>query len=335
MSTLAIDAGATGVTVVVVSAEGDVVARAHREVPRLVPEPGGVEHAPEDLWQATLLAARDAVDRVDPTTLSAVAISGHRDTVVLWDRDTLGSPRRALGVDDRRSDEVCADLRGAGHEPRVRELTGLGLDPRRAGPRLRWLAEHEPRTWALVESGRYAVGPVDSYLLARLTRGLEHVTDVSHACRTALLDLGTADWSDELCSLLGVPRDALPELVPTWGELAVTDRRSFLDLELPVTALVADRMATHAGLACVGAGDASGTYDVGGSVLLTTGRTLVRPADPGPRPAGVAPTILWRSPTADPPTASRARRPRTRRGRTTTGHRSRRSRGSWPTCWPR
>ena len=164
----------------------------------------------------------------------AVGITNQRETILLWDRETLGSPRRAIVWQDRRTADICTRLKDAGHEERVAELTGLRLDPYFSGTKLMWLAEHEPHTWALVESGRYAVGTVDSYLIARMTRGTYHVTDVSNACRTLLFDLNTGDWSDELCELFGVPRDALPELVPNWGEVATTDPTSFLDLSLPI-----------------------------------------------------------------------------------------------------
>ena len=114
---------------------------------------------------------------------------------MLWDRETLGSPRRAIVWQDRRTADICTRLRDAGHEDRITELTGLRLDPYFSATKLMWLAEHEPHTWALVESGRYAVGTVDSYLIARMTRGTWHVTDVSNACRTLLFDLSTGDWS--------------------------------------------------------------------------------------------------------------------------------------------
>ena len=157
--------------------------------------------------------------------------------MLLWDRETLGSPRRAIVWQDRRTADICRRMRDEGHEERVTELTGLRLDPYFSGTKLVWLAENEPNTWALVKEGRYAIGTVDSYLIARMTRGTWHVTDVSNACRTLLFDLEAGDWSEELCDLFGVPMDALPEIVPNWGELATTDPKSFLDLELPIAGI--------------------------------------------------------------------------------------------------
>ena len=155
---------------------------------------------------------------------------------------------------DRRTADICTRLRDEGHEERVAELTGLRLDPYFSGTKLMWLAENEPNTWALVESGRYAIGTVDSYLVARMTRGTWHVTDVSNACRTLLFDLEAGDWSDELCSLFGVPRDALPELVPNWGEIATTDAASFCGLELPIAGMAGDQQSALFGQTCFDVG---------------------------------------------------------------------------------
>ncbi|WP_309650043.1 glycerol kinase [Nocardioides sp.] len=293
MSILAIDAGTTGVTAVVVTPDGRIAAKGYQEFAQHFPQPGWVEHAPEEIWQATLEACRVALGQVDRAELRGIGITNQRETIVLWDRETLGSPRRAIVWQDRRTADICTRLREAGHEARVAELTGLRLDPYFSGTKLMWLAEHEPRTWALVESGRYAVGTVDSYLVARMTRGLEHVTDVSNASRTLLFDLTAGDWSDELCSLLGVPRDALPELVPSWGELAVTDARSFLDLSLPIAGLAGDQQSALFGQTCFDEGDSKCTYGTGSFILTNTGSTLRR------SDAGLLSTAAWRSPSGE------------------------------------
>ena len=124
---------------------------------------------------------------------------------MLWDRSSLAAPRRAVVWQDRRSSDVCDRLRDAGHEDRVRELTGLRFDPYFTGTKLTWLAENDPDSWAGVVDGSVVVGTVDSYLVARLTGGARHVTDASNASRTLLFDLSTGDWSDELCELLSGP----------------------------------------------------------------------------------------------------------------------------------
>ncbi|MBY9073746.1 glycerol kinase GlpK [Nocardioides sp. WL0053] len=296
MSVLAIDAGTTGVTALVVTAEGTIAARGYQEFGQHFPRPGWVEHAPEEIWQATLEATRAALRQYDATggpALRGIGITNQRETVLLWDRETLGSPRRAIVWQDRRTAGVCNRLREEGHEPRVAELTGLRLDPYFSATKLRWLAEEEPNTWALVESGRYAVGTVDSYLVARMTRGTWHVTDVSNASRTLLFDLETGDWSDELCSLFGVPRDALPDVVPSWGPVATSDPRSFAGLELPIAGIAGDQQSALFGQTCFDEGDTKCTYGTGSFILTNTGSTVVR------SDAGLLSTAAWRSPSGE------------------------------------
>jgi glycerol kinase len=290
VSVLAIDAGTTGVTAVVVTPDGRIAARGYQEFAQHFPRPGWVEHVPEEIWQATIAATREVLESYDASQLQAVGITNQRETVLLWDRETLGSPRRAIVWQDRRTSSICERLRDEGHEDRVAELTGLRLDPYFSGTKLTWLAENEPHTWQLVESGRYAVGTVDSYLVARMTRGTWHVTDVSNACRTLLFDLNTGDWSDELCALFGVPRDALPDLVPNWGEIATTNPATFCGLALPIAGMAGDQQAALFGQTCFDPGDAKCTYGTGSFILTNTGGSLER------SDAGLLSTAAWRSP---------------------------------------
>ncbi len=291
-SILAIDAGTTGVTAVIVTPDGTIAAKGYQEFSQHFPHPGWVEHSPEEIWQATIESTRSALKVWEgrPADLAGIGITNQRETVLLWDRETLGSPRRAIVWQDRRTTEICDRLRDSGHEARVSELTGLRLDPYFSGTKLAWLAEHEPNTWALVESGRYAVGTVDSYLIARMSRGTWHVTDVSNASRTLLFDLERGEWSDELCTLFGVPRDALPEVVDNWGELARTDPRSFLDLDLPIAGIAGDQQSALFGQTCFDVGDSKCTYGTGSFILTNTGHEVVR------SDAGLLSTAGWRDP---------------------------------------
>ena len=292
MSVLAIDAGTTGVTALVVERDGTIAAKGYQEFAQHFPKPGWVEHAPEEIWQATLEATRQVLASYDRTRLEAIGITNQRETVLLWDRETLGSPRRAIVWQDRRTADLCVRLRDEGHEDRVRELTGLRLDPYFSGTKLLWLKENEPHTWALVESGRYAVGTVDSYLIARMTRGTWHATDVSNASRTLLFDLEAGDWSDELCDLFGVPRDALPELVSSWGEIARTDARSFLDLSIPIAGIAGDQQSALFGQTCFDEGDSKCTYGTGSFILTNTGTSIQRSDE-------LLATAAWRAPSGE------------------------------------
>ena len=283
---LALDAGTTGVTALVVSADGAVAARGYAEFPQHYPRPAWVEHEPEEIWQAVLAACRQALDAA-PEPPTALGVTNQRETAVLWRRDTLAAPRRAVVWQDRRSAGVCDRLRAAGSEPRLTELTGLRLDPYFTGTKLTWLAEHDGRAWAGVTAGETAVGTVDSYVVARLCGGL-HVTDASNASRTLLFDLAAGAWSPELGELLGVPLSCLPEVLDSSGIVGTTDPRAFLGLELPVAGIAGDQQAALFGQTCFSPGESKCTYGTGSFVLVNTGPERVR------SDAGLLTTVAWR-----------------------------------------
>jgi glycerol kinase len=283
-SVLAIDAGTTGVTALVVSDAGEVTARGYREFAQHFPEPGWVEHDPDDIWHAVLAACRTALATA-PEPPVAVGVTDQRETAVLWDRKTLRAPRNAIVWQDRRTAAICDALRD--HEQRISHLTGLRLDPYFTGTKLTWLAEHDPETWAGVTSGATAVGTVDSYILARLTGGRTHATEPSNASRTLLYDITAGAWSAELCDLLRVPMHCLPEVRQTSGDFGRTDPASFLGLDLPVTGMAGDQQAALFGQACFAPGESKCTYGTGSFVLVNTGSTLTR------SDAGLLTTVAW------------------------------------------
>jgi glycerol kinase len=295
MSVLAIDAGTTGVTALVVRPDGTAAARGYSEFRQYYPRPGWVEHLPEDIWQATLAACREALGRAGGLPgmtqgagpVTALGITNQRETAVLWDRATLAAPRHAIVWQDRRTARICDELREAGHEPRVRELTGLRLDPYFTATKLTWLARHEPATWAGLADGALAAGTVDAYLIARLTAGARHVTDASNASRTLLFDITAGTWSAELCELLRVPARALPEVVPSTGVSGRTDPAAFLGLDLPIAGVAGDQQAALFGQACFAPGNAKCTYGTGSFVLANTGGQVARPGN------GLLSTVAW------------------------------------------
>jgi glycerol kinase len=284
MTVLAIDAGTTGVTALVVTEDGRIASRGYQEFPQHFPQPGWVEHAPEEIWQATIAACRDALR--GEQTPTAIGITNQRETAVLWDRRTLAAPRRAIVWQDRRTTSICDRLRDAGHEGRVSELTGLRLDPYFTGTKLTWLADNDD-TWRAVEAGDIVVGTVDSYLVARLTGGRVHATDPSNASRTLLYDINAGGWSDELCELLRVPRRALPEVRPSSGDFGRTDPDAFLGLDLPIAGIAGDQQAALFGQVCFDEGSSKCTYGTGSFVLVNTGSTPVR------SDAGLLTTVAW------------------------------------------
>lgn len=286
MPVLAIDAGTTGVTALVVGEDARPLARGYREFAQHFPRPGWVEHEPEEIWAATLGACRQALADT-PAQPTAVGVTDQRETAVLWNRRSLRAPRPAIVWQDRRTTGICARMREAGHSDRVSELTGLRLDPYFTGTKLRWIAENDERAFAGVRDGETAVGTVDSYLVSRLTGGARHVTDASNASRTLLFDITTGAWSDELCDLFDVPAAALPEVVPSCGVIGHTDPDSFLGLRLPVAGIAGDQQAALFGQACYRPGASKCTFGTGSFVLANTGGAPVRST------AGLLTTVAW------------------------------------------
>ncbi|MES2304129.1 MAG: glycerol kinase GlpK [Gemmatimonadota bacterium] len=272
---LALDQGTTGSTALVIAPDGSVAGRGYREIPQFFPAPGQVEHDPESLVQATVGAAREAIAAAG-MAIDAIGITNQRETLVLWDRATLAPIGRAIVWQDRRTADRCAELRGRGLEPRLRQRTGLLLDPYFSATKLEWLLA-DPVIRRRADAGELAVGTVESWLVARLTGGL-HVTDPTNASRTLLADLRTGTWDADLLELFGVPPQILPRLVPSAGVVGVTLPEWF-GTEIPIAGLAGDQQAALFGQGCVTAGAAKITYGTGAFLLRYTGDDL--PPVPG------------------------------------------------------
>jgi len=286
---LAIDAGTTGVTALLVSNSGAILARGYKEFDQHFVQPGWVEHVAEDIWQATLSAVKQAVSgsTEQPT---AIGITNQRETIVVWHRETLVSPRPAIVWQDRRTSQIVEALRADGLESLIRDKTGLGLDPYFSSSKFLWLAQNEPELWAAVEAGEYYLGTVDSWLISRLSGGASHITDASNASRTQLFNLETLNWDDELLNLFKVPRQALPKVVASYGILAQTDPAAFLGIQAPITAIAGDQQAALFGQLGFQAGDSKCTYGTGAFILQNTGSSRIRSRN------GLLSTIAWRDP---------------------------------------
>ena len=292
MAILAIDAGTTGVTVQVVSTKGKVLARGYREFLQYFPEPGLVEHEPEEIWQATLAAASEAISQTTES-LVAIGITNQRETVVLWDSKTLRSPRKAIVWQDRRTADLVAKLKAQGLEDKIQNISGLKLDPYFSSSKLLWLSENEENIWGDVVSGQIKIGTVDSYLVARMTSGISHITDASNASRTQLMDIRTGNWSSELLEIFHVPVSALPRIVPSYGKLATTDPASFLNLELPITGIAGDQQAALFGQTAFEVGESKCTYGTGAFMLTNTGSKVIQSRN------NLLTTIAWQEPSGE------------------------------------
>jgi glycerol kinase len=277
------------VTVLLVSTSGNILSKGYQEFPQYFPKSGWVEHDPEEIWQATLAATTSALasSSEKPT---AIGITNQRETVVLWDRISLKSPRKAIVWQDRRTANLVVELRNAGLENKILEKTGLGLDPYFSSTKFLWLAKKEPETWSQVISGELLIGTVDSYLISRITGGKTHITDASNASRTQLLNIDTGTWDDELLEIFEVPKHALPRVVPSYGRLAESDADAFLGLSIPITGVAGDQQAALFGQAAFEVGENKCTYGTGAFILSNTGDNRVNSSN------GLLTTIAWMEP---------------------------------------
>jgi glycerol kinase len=287
---LAIDAGTTGVTCLLVDERGKIIAKGYQEFEQYFPNPGWVEHEPEQIWQAVLTSAKKAVEASPAAEIHAIGITNQRETVAVWNRETLVSPRRAIVWQDRRTAELVGNLRQQGIEESVREKTGLGLDPYFSSSKLLWISQKEPEIWSQVVAGQLAVGTIDSYLVARLSGGASHITDASNASRTQLMNINTGKWDSELLEIFNVPLSALPKIVANYGQLAETSAEHFLGIKAPITGMAGDQQAALFGQAGFEAGDNKCTYGTGAFILQNTGSKRVASAH------GLLTTVAWQTP---------------------------------------
>ena len=253
--------------------DGEVRGKGYLEITQHFPRPGWVEHDPNEIWSAVEASAEQALKQADAegSDVVAIGITNQRETLVLWDRNTLQPIAPAIVWQDRRTADECRRLREAGHEPRVRAITGLVLDPYFTATKLAWALQN-------VEGAQQAAaGTVDSWLIAKLSDGHAHVTDASNASRTLLFDIGGGTWSEEMADLFGVPLANLPEVVDSSGPIAAN-----------VTGVAGDQQAAIFGQGCRAEGMAKNTYGTGSFVLVQTGPHRVAST------SGMLTTVAWR-----------------------------------------
>ena len=290
---LAIDQGTTGTTALVMGLDGATLGRKNCEFAQHFPKPGWVEHEPEEIWQSVLGAVTGALaaSKLKGSDIAAIGITNQRETTLLWDRHTGKAVQRAIVWQDRRTASRCAALKASGHEARVREVTGLVLDPYFSGTKLSWLLEEVPGVRAAADAGKLAFGTIDSYLVWRLAGGASsrapHVTDVTNASRTLLMDLASRTWSEEMRALLDVPSSVLPEIVPSAERVASTRGVPGLPDGIPITGIAGDQHAALFGQACFQPGDAKCTYGTGAFLLVNTGPRAIASR------SGLLSTLAW------------------------------------------
>ena len=273
-SVLAIDQGTTGSTCLVITDDGRIAGRGYREITQHFPEPGWVEHDPEEIFTRTLDAAREAIAQ-SGLKPEAIGITNQRETVLLWNRATGAPIGRAIVWQDRRTAARCAAL--APQRDTLYAATGLVTDPYFSASKLEWLLQH--RVGASPGSiDEIAAGTIDSWLIWKLTNGAVHATDPTNASRTMLYDINKMNWSAPLCALFGVSESLLPEVRPSSGAFGIAAANHF-GFEIPILGVAGDQQAALFGQGCWTPGTSKNTYGTGAFLLLNTGAT--RPAGGG------------------------------------------------------
>jgi glycerol kinase len=269
---LALDQGTTSTRSVLFDAVGGVVAVAQRELTQHFPQPGWVEHDALEIWATQAATITEALERARllPKDIAAIGITNQRETTVLWERASGRPVTRAIVWQDRRTADACARLKAEGHEPEVMRRTGLVLDPYFSATKLAWLLDSDPGLRRRAERGELAFGTIDSWLVWNLTEGTAHVSDVTNASRTQLLDIESGTWDPRMLELFRIPPDVLPRVVPSClppDSLAarIAGRR------IPIGGIAGDQQAALFGQACFEPGMAKNTYGTGCFMLLNTG----------------------------------------------------------------
>ena len=269
---LALDQGTSSSRSIVFDPSGHTVAMAQKELTQIYPQPGWVEHDALEIWRIQLATAREALAKAGITAaqVKAVGITNQRETTVVWNRKTGQPIHHAIVWQDRRAEPTCVELRARGLADTIREKTGLLVDAYFSGTKLKWILDHVPDARAQAAHGELAFGTIDSWLIWQLTEGREHVTDVSNASRTMLLNVHTNQWDEDLLAALDIPASLMPRVQASaslFGEVAPT----LLGQAIPIGGVAGDQQSALFGQACFKAGMVKNTYGTGCFMLMHTG----------------------------------------------------------------
>jgi glycerol kinase len=272
---LALDQGTSSSRSIVFDAEGHVVAQAQQELTQIYPQPGWVEHDPQEIWRTQLATARDALAKagIAASQVSALGITNQRETTVVWNRRTGMPIHHAIVWQDRRAEPTCVELRERGLADTIQAKTGLLVDAYFSGTKLKWILDHVAGARQLAKDGELAFGTVDSWLIWRLTAGAVHATDVSNASRTMLFNVHTNQWDAELLQALDIPANMLPTVKPSSAEYGEVTRE-LLGHAIPIGGVAGDQQSALFGQACFNAGMVKNTYGTGCFMLMHTGHTF-------------------------------------------------------------
>src|ERR671935_824590 len=272
----AVDQGTTSTRFMVFDHSGQVVSVDQKEHEQIYPKPGWVEHDPMEIWQRTQEVIRAGLDKVKAQDIAAVGVTNQRETTVVWERSSGRPVYNAIVWQDTRTDQICNQLASDGGQDRFREKTGLPIATYFSGPKIKWILDNVDGARGKAENGDLLFGNIDTFVIWQLTGGADggvHVTDVSNASRTMMMNLETLDWDDEILGILGVPRSMLPQIRAS-SEVYGEAKNGLAGI--PVAGDLGDQQAALFGQTCFSVGEAKNTYGTGNFLLLNTGNEVVQ-----------------------------------------------------------
>ena len=273
---LAIDQGTTSSRAILFDQNGKSLFSAQQEFTQIFPESGWVEHNPDEIWSSVMSVCKAVLADAQNASIdvSGIAITNQRETTIIWDRQTGKPIYNAIVWQDRRTSEICAGLRQAGHEEMVAAKAGLVIDPYFSASKAGWILDHVDGARARAEAGELAFGTVETFLIWHLTGGKRHISDATNAARTSLMNIKDGHWDSDLCALFKVPMAMLPEIVDCAGQLGLSD--GVLGQNLPILSAIGDQQAAAVGQACIVPGAIKSTYGTGCFVILHTGDEIIQ-----------------------------------------------------------
>lgn len=271
---LVYDHGTTGIRACLFNPLGKLVAQGYDKFDQIYPQPGWVEHRPQDLWQKTLQVSEIAFQQAKCTwaEIDSVGITNQRETTILWDKNTGEPVYNAIVWQCRRTADYCDSLRRDGLPHQIQQKTGLMLDPYFSASKIHWILENVPEAKRLADSGDLLFGTVDTWILWNLSGRQAHLTDVSNASRTMLFNIQTNQWDEDLLELFNVPKAILPNVVPSSGQSCFVDKVLTQGIEVPISGLIGDQQSALFGQRCFIAGTAKSTYGTGAFLMMNLGK---------------------------------------------------------------
>ena len=273
---LALDQGTTSSRSIIFDKKGNIISSAQKEFKQIFPQPGWVEHDADEIWSTQFGTMAEAVAKANITMkqIAAIGITNQRETTVVWDRKTGKPIYHAIVWQDRRTAAFCDELKAAGHKEMIQQKTGLVIDAYFSGTKLKWILDNVPGARTKAENGELAFGTIDSWLVWKLTGGTVHVTDVSNASRTMLLNIHTCAWDDDLLKLFNIPVSVLPE-VNASSKIYGTTSNNISEVNIPIAGIAGDQQAALFGQMCTQPGMVKNTYGTGCFMLMNTGTKAI------------------------------------------------------------